>query len=88
MAAWPDGAGYWLAAQDGDVYSYGAGADGSKTHESVRSAVVGIAADPSGSDYWLAEANGSVLRAGTSRSYGEVAAKSDPEPITAFGSVP
>ncbi len=88
IAAWPDGAGYWLAAQNGDVYSYGVGADGSKSHENARSPVVGIAPSQSGNGYWLATANGSVIHSGTSRSYGELAAKSLSEQVTAFGSVP
>jgi len=88
IAAWPDGAGYWLAAQNGDVYSYGVRADGSKSHENVRSPVVGIAPSPSGNGYWLAAANGSVIHSGTSRPYGELAAKSHSGPVTAFGSVP
>ncbi len=88
IAAWPHGTGYWLAAQNGDVYSYGVGADGSKSHENVRSTVVGIAPSPSGSGYWLAAANGSVIHSGTSRSYGELAATSHSEQVTALGSVP
>ena len=87
IAAWPNGAGYWLAAQNGDVYSYGLG----RRLEVSRECPLACRrhrADPSGNGYWLATANGSVIHPGVSRSYGELAAWSHSEPVTAFGSVP
>ena len=87
MAAAPDGSSYWLAAQNGDVYSYSTAKDGSKSHTNAFSPVIGIGASTTGSGYWLASADGTVLRSGSSRSYAVVPAEAHSEPITAFSPV-
>ena len=88
MAASPTGSGYWLAATNGDVYSFGVATHGSTSHVKVSSPVIGIAASSSGNSYLLAEADGTISRHGTTRSYGEVPAKAHSEPITAFSAAP
>jgi hypothetical protein len=88
MAAAPHGSGYWLAASNGRVYSYGAAFHGSASNRHLWSPVVGIAASSSGNGYWLASADGTILRFGNVGSYGKVPAEAHSEPITAFSSVP
>jgi hypothetical protein len=47
IAATPDGKGYWLAASDGGVFSFGdAPFEGSMGGKPMNAAVVGIAAYP------------------------------------------
>ena len=62
----PTGNGYWLAAADGGVFSFGtapfAGSEGGKR---LNGPVVGIAATSTGRGYWLTAADGGVFGLGT-----------------------
>jgi hypothetical protein len=65
LALGPDG-GYWLAAEDGGVFSFGAPFHGSWGGQPLNQAVVGIAPNPATRDgYWLAAADGGVFSADT-----------------------
>ncbi|MGH9115493.1 MAG: hypothetical protein ACRDWW_06630, partial [Acidimicrobiales bacterium] len=62
VAGTPDKRGYWLAAADGGVFSFGdAGFHGSLGGTHLDAPVVGIAATPDGHGYWLAGADGGVF---------------------------
>lgn len=62
MAPTPDGQGYWLAAADGGVFTYGdAGFYHSLVGTPLNKPVVGIAGTPDGRGYWLAAGDGGVF---------------------------
>ncbi len=55
MASTPDGKGYWLAAADGGIFSFGdAGFFGSSGSIHLNQPVVGMASTPDGKGYWIA----------------------------------
>jgi hypothetical protein len=57
----PDGGGYWLAAADGGIFSFGdAQFDGSAGGNPPAAPVVSMAADQAANGYWLAGAAGAV----------------------------
>ena len=52
---WPQPRGYWLAAADGGVFTFGdAGFSGSMGGKPLSAPVVGMASTPDGGGYWLA----------------------------------
>jgi hypothetical protein len=65
MAATPDGAGYWLVASDGGIFTYGDaqfyGSTGSLT---LNQPIVGMAATPDGGGYWLLASDAGVFTYG------------------------
>jgi hypothetical protein len=62
MAATPDGRGYWLAAADGGVFSFGdAKFYGSLASVHLNGAVAAVAADPVTGGYWLLAADGGIF---------------------------
>ncbi|MFZ4514949.1 MAG: CAP domain-containing protein [Acidimicrobiia bacterium] len=66
IASTPTGRGYWLAAADGGVFTYGdAPFLGSAGNLSLNQPVVGMAATPSGTGYWLVAADGGIFTYGT-----------------------
>ena len=73
MAATPSGNGYWLAASDGSVYSYGdAHFYGSMGGHPLTQPVVGMAATISGHGYWLVARDGGIFSFGDARFYGSM----------------
>ena len=65
IAPTPSGAGYWLVAADGGVFSFGdAVFRGSVGGMRLNQPVVGMAATPSGAGYWLVAADGGVFSFG------------------------
>ncbi len=56
-------AGYWLAASDGGIFSFGPRTPfaGSTGNISLNSPIVGMAPDPDGKGYWLVAADGGVF---------------------------
>jgi hypothetical protein len=68
MATTPDGDGYWLAAADGGVFTFGdADFQGSAAGLRLGGKVVDIAATRSGRGYWLATSHGEVLAFGDAK---------------------
>ena len=65
MAATPDGAGYWLVASDGGIFTYGDapfyGSSGSLT---LNQPIVAMAATPDGGGYWLVARDAGVFTYG------------------------
>lgn len=53
--------GYWLAASDGGIFTYGVPFLGSQGGTALAQPIVGMAAVPGGSSYNLADANGAVF---------------------------
>jgi hypothetical protein len=67
----PSGLGYWIAAADGGVFSYGdARFYGSMGGEDLASPIVGMTATPDGDGYWLLGEDGGVFAFGAARFYG------------------
>jgi hypothetical protein len=65
MAATPDGAGYWLVASDGGIFSFGdAVFHGSTGAIRLNQPVVGMAATPDGGGYWLVASDGGIFSFG------------------------
>ncbi|HUB71443.1 MAG TPA: hypothetical protein VL984_13570 [Acidimicrobiales bacterium] len=88
----PDGAGYWLVANTGDVEAFGdARAFGSLTAADVRPAapIVGMARTADGNGYWLADEEGRIYSFGDAGSYAPGLAKVDGRPpITGLAAAP
>lgn len=70
-ASIPDGAGYWLAANDGGVFSFGSaefyGSTGAIT---LNRPIVGMAPTLSGRGYWLVASDGGVFSFGDAPFHG------------------
>ena len=71
MAATTDGNGYWLAASDGGIFSYGdATFYGSTGGLRLNKPIVGMAQTPSGRGYWLVASDGGIFSYGDATFYG------------------
>jgi hypothetical protein len=65
MAPTPDGAGYWLVASDGGIFSFGdARFFGSTGALKLNQPIVGMARPPAGDGYWLVAADGGIFSFG------------------------
>jgi hypothetical protein len=65
MIGTPTGAGYWLAASDGGIFSFGdAQYYGSMGGKPLNAPVVGIAATPDGKGYWEVASDGGIFSGG------------------------
>jgi hypothetical protein len=65
--------GYWLAASDGGVFTFGdAGFYGSMGGTRLNAPVVGMAATPDGRGYWLVASDGGVFTFGDAGFYGSM----------------
>jgi SpoIID/LytB domain protein len=81
--------GYWLAASNGAVYSFGsAGADGSMGGKPLNEPIVGMAATPNGGGYWLVASDGGIFSFGNAKFYGSMGGKPLNEPIVGIASTP
>src|SRR4051812_7717941 len=70
-------AGYWLAASDGGVFTFGnAQFYGSKGGQPLNKPVVGIAASQDGGGYWLVAGDGGVFNFGNAPFHGSMAGQS------------
>jgi hypothetical protein len=74
--------GYWLAASDGGVFTFGdARFYGSMGGQHLDAPVVGMAGTPTGGGYWLAASDGGVFTFGNARFYGSMAGRHLNAPI-------
>jgi hypothetical protein len=74
MAPTADGLGYWLAASDGGIFSYGdASFHGSTGSLHLNKPIVGVATTPDGKGYWLAASDGGIFSYGDATYHGSVA---------------
>jgi peptidoglycan hydrolase-like protein with peptidoglycan-binding domain len=82
-------AGYWVASDDGAVYSYGAARFfGSLAGMKPAPHIVGIAAPPSGGGYWLAGDDGGVFAFGAAPFLGSLGGQKLASPIGAIAATP
>ena len=73
-AATPDSRGYWLAAADGGIFTFGdAQFYGSTGNIRLNQPVVGMAATPDGRGYWLTAADGGIFTFGDAQFHGSAA---------------
>ena len=85
MAATPDGNGYWLAAADGGIFSYGdAPFEGSAGGTPLNKPVVGMAPTPSGLGYWLDASDGGVFSYGDAPFEGSAGSLTLNRPVVAM----
>lgn len=81
--------GYWLAATDGSVYSFGmAASHGSMAGQHLNAPIVGMAVDPVTGGYWLVAADGGIFSFGTARFHGSMAAVHLQAPIVGMAADP
>jgi len=73
MASTANGAGYWLVASDGAIYSFDAPFYGALTGWPLAQPVTGMTATPSGRGYWLVTGDGAVFPFGDAKAYGSLA---------------
>jgi hypothetical protein len=79
------GGGYWLAAADGGVFSFGdAQFYGSMGGTALNAPIVDIASTPSGRGYWLAASDGGVFTFGDAQFYGSMGGTPLSKPVTSI----
>ncbi|HET6794200.1 MAG TPA: hypothetical protein VFH45_07155, partial [Acidimicrobiales bacterium] len=88
VAVDPVRGGYWLAGDDGGVFSLNASYYGSLAKVRLSAPIVGIAATPTGSGYWLASADGGVFGFGDARFLGSLSRVRLAKPVVAIMSTP
>ena len=89
MAPTPHDGGYWVAASDGGVFSFGdATFHGSMGGQHLNSPVVAMAATPDGGGYWLAAADGGVFSFGTAAFHGSMGGQHLNSPVVAMAATP
>ncbi len=89
MAPTADGGGYWLAAADGGVFSYGDAAFyGSMGGRPLNRPVVGTASTADGRGYWLVAGDGGVFSFGDAAFYGSTGDLSLVAPVVAMAATP
>ena len=82
IAATADGGGYWLAATDGGVFSFGdAPFHGSMGGQHLNAPIVAIAASPDGGGYWLVASDGGVFAFGDAGYFGSMGGRPLNKPI-------
>ena len=82
MAATASGAGYWLVASDGGIFSFGdAGFYGSMGGTTLNKPIVGMAATPDSKGYWLVASDGGIFSFGDAGFYGSTASAQLNSPI-------
>ena len=89
MAPTPDGGGYWLTTQKGNVYPFGdARFFGSKAGAVLPGPVVSMAPSPDGGGYWLTTQKGNVYPFGDARFFGSKAGAVLPGPVVSLAPSP
>ena len=83
------GKGYWLAASDGGIFSYGnATFLGSTGNLALNRPIVGLAATPTGKGYWLVASDGGIFAFGDAGFFGSTGALSLNKPIVGMTPTP
>jgi hypothetical protein len=81
--------GYWLAASDGGIFSFGhAGFYGSTGGLPLNRPIVGMAATPDGGGYWLVASDGGIFSFGDAGFYGSTGALALNRPIVGMATTP
>jgi IPT/TIG domain len=82
-------AGYWLAASDGGVFSYGnVPFEGSAGSIKLNKPVVGMASTPDGGGYWLVASDGGIFAYGDAVFYGSTGGMTLNKPIVGMAATP
>jgi ribosomal protein L24E len=85
MAATPDGAGYWLVASDGGIFTFGdATFYGSTGALHLNQPVIGMEATTTGAGYRFVAADGGIFNFGDAQSQGSLGGQRLNEPIVAM----
>ena len=88
-SATASGAGTWLAAADGSVYTQGdAGYFGSMGGKALAQPIVGMAATPTGKGYWLVARDGGIFSFGDAKFFGSTGAIKLNQPIVGMTGTP
>jgi N-acetylmuramoyl-L-alanine amidase len=89
LAATHDGAGYWLVATDGGIFSYGdAQFYGSTGSLHLNAPIVGMAVTPDGGGYWLVAADGGIFSYGDAHFYGSAGSQTLNAPVVGMAAAP
>jgi subtilisin family serine protease len=89
IANGPTGKGYWLAASDGGIFSYGnATFLGSTGAITLNKPTVGMAATPTGQGYWLVASDGGIFSFGDAKFYGSTGNIALNKPIVGMAATP
>ena len=89
MAATMSGNGYWLAASDGGIFSYGdAPFFGSTGSIHLNEPIVGMAPTPDGGGYWLVASDGGIFSFGDAQFFGSTGSIHLNEPIVGMAPTP
>jgi 3D (Asp-Asp-Asp) domain-containing protein len=89
MAPTRSGNGYWLAAADGGIFSFGdANFYGSTGSAHLNAPIVAMTATPTGHGYWLAAADGGIFSFGDANFYGSTGSAHLNAPIVAMTATP
>jgi hypothetical protein len=87
--AGPTGKGYWLAASDGGIFSYGNATFGGSTGGILLNRpIVGLAATPTGKGYWLVASDGGIFAFGDAAFFGSTGAIALNKPIVGMAATP
>jgi outer membrane protein assembly factor BamB len=88
-AATPAGAGYWLVATDGGIFTCGAAPFyGSAGALPLNQPIVGMAATPDHRGYWLVASDGGIFTYGDARFFGSAGAIPLNQPIVGMAATP
>jgi hypothetical protein len=89
IAPTPSHRGYWVAARDGGVFTFGdASYFGSTGAIRLARPIVGIAGTPTGDGYWLVADDGGVFSFGDARFYGSLGSQRLAAPIVGVAATP
>ncbi|HWD56503.1 MAG TPA: polysaccharide deacetylase family protein [Acidimicrobiales bacterium] len=89
LAATTDGGGYWEAASDGGVFSFGTAAfHGSMGGQPLNAPIVGLAATPDGGGYWEVASDGGIFSFGTAAFEGSMGGQALNAPIVGLAATP
>jgi L,D-peptidoglycan transpeptidase YkuD (ErfK/YbiS/YcfS/YnhG family) len=89
VARTPDGAGYWVAASDGGVFSFGdAHFYGSMGNQALNAPIVAMTPSSDGAGYWLVASDGGVFSFGDAHFYGSTGSIHLNAPIVGMAATP
>ncbi len=81
MATPPGGAGYWMVAADGGIFSFNTSFHGSTGGMRLNQPVVGMASTATGNGYWLVARDGGIFSFGDALFYGSTGAMRLNQPV-------